>query len=104
MANLITDKYISFPKEELKEYLDLEYSVGVTPFALNINSVDYTAKTFTVTESIALSDGQVTVQTFELSFQELIDNFLLTHDPNIVVANIKSIGQNSVVSSITVGY
>lgn len=104
MATLSVDKYISFPKEHLKEYLELEYSVEVQPFALDLWSIDPVAKTFIIRESSNLVDGQVVIQNFEMTYLELIENFLSSYDPNVTVDDIKSIGQNSVASSITVGY
>lgn len=104
MATLSVEKYISFPKEHLKEYLELEHSVEVQPFALDLWSIDLVAKTFIIRESSNLVDGQVIIQSFEMTFLELVENFLSSYDPNITVDDIKGISQNSVASSITVEY
>jgi len=104
MATLSIEKYISFPKEQLKEYLELEHSVEVLPYSLDLWVVDATNKTITIRESHSLVDGQVIIQLFEMSWLELVENFLASYDPNITVDDIKSISQNEVASSITVGY
>lgn len=104
MPIVSVEKYLTFPKEQLKEYLELDEPVTAEYYQLHIEKIDFTLKTFDVIEVLPSQFDPHQVKRFTLTFTELVDNFLINLDPNIKVTEIKTIGQNGASSSIVVGY
>jgi hypothetical protein len=104
MASETTTHFISFPKQELIDYLELDHDTGFTPGEMYILSDDNELKVISVRQDADTSEETGSTNQYEVSYLELLDNILLAYDPDLQVPDILKVTDSSDFSKITVEY